>query len=241
MQESVIEATYNSTMSTFNQYSINSYVQRIKASGDDKVHDFWYQILSSDRIAGKSFQHLWVILNLLEGATSSVHVVCIHFVWCSHKITKFICSVCIKKQAVVILHRKQNMEGGLWDLVTCGTEGKVWEITSHVGRVICQVDMQRDGASPFPACAGLISVSFLQVQHLLKFLTFCRYTSTPAHLPDPLCVLWEGLGMRLVSWHRVLGYRVFCLDYASIVSCPNPTQLMQGERVWCHKSKSLGL
>ena len=29
-------------------------------------------------------------------------------------------------------------------------------------------------------------------------------------------------------------------DYCLIVSCPDPTQLMQGEGVWCHKSKSLG-
>ena len=46
---------------------INSYVQRTKASGDDKVRDFWRQILSSERIAGTTFQHIPVILNLLEG------------------------------------------------------------------------------------------------------------------------------------------------------------------------------
>ena len=47
-----IEPTYNS-----NQYSINSYVHRTKASGDNKVRDFWRQILSSERIAGTNFQH----------------------------------------------------------------------------------------------------------------------------------------------------------------------------------------
>ena len=50
-----------------NQYSINSYVQRTKPSGDDKVRDIWRQILSSERIAGTIFQHVRVILNLLEG------------------------------------------------------------------------------------------------------------------------------------------------------------------------------
>ena len=44
-------------MSTFNQYStsINYYVQRTKASGDNKACDFWSQILSSERIAGTTF------------------------------------------------------------------------------------------------------------------------------------------------------------------------------------------
>ena len=57
----------------FNQYSINSYVQRTKASSDDKVRDFRpqirRQILSSERIAGTTVQHLRVILNLLEGGS----------------------------------------------------------------------------------------------------------------------------------------------------------------------------
>ena len=56
----------------FNQYSINSYVQRTKASGDDKVHDFWRQILSSERIAGTTLQHLRVILNLLEDGSEQL-------------------------------------------------------------------------------------------------------------------------------------------------------------------------
>ena len=56
----------------FNQYSINSYVQRTKVSGDDKVRDFWRHILSSERMAGTTFQHLWVILNLLEGGSEQL-------------------------------------------------------------------------------------------------------------------------------------------------------------------------
>ena len=63
------EATYNIP---FNQYSINSYVQRTKASGDDKLRDFWRQILSSEMIVGTTFQHLRVILNLLEGGSEQL-------------------------------------------------------------------------------------------------------------------------------------------------------------------------
>ena len=37
------------------------------ASGNDKVRNFWRQILSSERMAGTTFQHLRVILSLLEG------------------------------------------------------------------------------------------------------------------------------------------------------------------------------
>ena len=51
---------------------IDSYVQRTKASGDDKVRDFWRQILSSERIAGTTFQHIPVILNLLEGGSEQL-------------------------------------------------------------------------------------------------------------------------------------------------------------------------
>ena len=39
------------------------------ASGDDKVRNFWRQILSSERMAGTTFQHLRVILSLLEGGS----------------------------------------------------------------------------------------------------------------------------------------------------------------------------
>ena len=67
--QQAVEATYNSP---FNQYSINSYVPRTKVSGDDKVRDFWCQILSSERIVGTTFQHLWVILNLLEGGSDQL-------------------------------------------------------------------------------------------------------------------------------------------------------------------------
>ena len=35
--------------------------------------DFWRQILSSERIAGTTFQHLRVILNLLEGDSEQLH------------------------------------------------------------------------------------------------------------------------------------------------------------------------
>ena len=48
------------------------YVQHTKAGGDDKVRDFWRQILSSERIAGIAFEHLWVILNLLEGGSEQL-------------------------------------------------------------------------------------------------------------------------------------------------------------------------
>ena len=34
--------------------------------------DFWRQILSSERIAGTTFQHLRVILNLLEGGSEQL-------------------------------------------------------------------------------------------------------------------------------------------------------------------------
>ena len=34
--------------------------------------DFWRQILSSERIAGTTFQHLQVILNLLEGGSEQL-------------------------------------------------------------------------------------------------------------------------------------------------------------------------
>ena len=37
-----------------------------KASGDNKVRHFWSHGLSSERIAGTTFQHLRVILDLLE-------------------------------------------------------------------------------------------------------------------------------------------------------------------------------
>ena len=37
-----------------------------------KVRDFWRQILSSERIAGTIFQHLQVILNLLEGGSEQL-------------------------------------------------------------------------------------------------------------------------------------------------------------------------
>ena len=40
---------------------------------NDKVRDFWHQILSSERIAGTTFQHLRVILNLLEGGSEQLH------------------------------------------------------------------------------------------------------------------------------------------------------------------------
>ena len=56
----------------FNQYSINCCIQRTKASGNDKVCDFWRQILSSERIAGTSFQHLRIKLNLLEGGSEQL-------------------------------------------------------------------------------------------------------------------------------------------------------------------------
>ena len=37
-----------------------------------KVRDFWRQILSSERIARTTFQHLQVILNLLEGGSEQL-------------------------------------------------------------------------------------------------------------------------------------------------------------------------
>ena len=43
-----------------------------KASGDDEVRDFWRQILSSERIASTTFQHIPVILNLLEGGSKQL-------------------------------------------------------------------------------------------------------------------------------------------------------------------------
>ena len=74
MQEPVTARNKSDELSVpFNQYSINSYVQHTKASGDDKVHDVCYQILSSDRIAGTTFQHLRVTLNLLEGGSKQLH------------------------------------------------------------------------------------------------------------------------------------------------------------------------
>ena len=42
-------------------------------SDNDKVRDFMCQILSSERIAGTTFQHLQVILNLLEGGSEQLH------------------------------------------------------------------------------------------------------------------------------------------------------------------------
>ena len=51
-----------------------SYVWRTKskASGDDKVRDFWRQILSSERLSGTTFQYIPVILNLLEGGSEQL-------------------------------------------------------------------------------------------------------------------------------------------------------------------------
>ena len=36
------------------------------------VRDFWRQILSLERIAGTTFQHLQIILNLLEGGSEQL-------------------------------------------------------------------------------------------------------------------------------------------------------------------------
>ena len=47
-------------------------IQRTKASGDKKVRDLWRQILSSERIAGTTFQHLRVILNILESGSEQL-------------------------------------------------------------------------------------------------------------------------------------------------------------------------
>ena len=45
---------------------------RRATSGDNKVCDFWCQILSSERIASTTYQHLRVILNLLEGSSEQL-------------------------------------------------------------------------------------------------------------------------------------------------------------------------
>ena len=37
-----------------------------------KFVTFWHQILSSERIAVTTFQHLWIILNLLEGGSEQL-------------------------------------------------------------------------------------------------------------------------------------------------------------------------
>ena len=47
-------------------------VLRRATSGDDKVRDFWCQILSSERIAGTTFQRLQIILDLLEGGSEQL-------------------------------------------------------------------------------------------------------------------------------------------------------------------------
>ena len=47
-------------------------MHNVLTSGDDKVCDFWRQILFSERTAGTTFQHLQVILNLLEGSSKQL-------------------------------------------------------------------------------------------------------------------------------------------------------------------------
>ena len=44
----------------------------VLASGDNKVCDFWRQILSSERIAGTTFQHLSTGNTQLEGSSEQL-------------------------------------------------------------------------------------------------------------------------------------------------------------------------
>ena len=44
----------------------------LRRAATTKFHDFWCQVLSSERTAGTTFQHLQVILNLLEGSSKQL-------------------------------------------------------------------------------------------------------------------------------------------------------------------------